>query len=159
VRVRRAVAADAGLLAELNSVVQRLHHDNEPDRFKPPDAAGFEPMVREWLRQPNVQAFIAEDATERPIGYLLAVVHERPGNPLVRGGRFVELDQIAVLPEYRQSGVGHALAQCVFAYAHEVGATEIELTTWDFNGTARAFFANLGFRTRHVRMAAPVTHT
>ena len=65
----------------------------------------------------------------------------------MRGGRFVELDQIAVLPEYRQSGVGHALAQCVFAYAHEVGATEIELTTWDFNGTARAFFANLGFRT------------
>ncbi len=155
-RVRQATEADAGLLAALNAVVQQLHHENEPDRFKSPDAEAFEPMVRDWLRQPEVRAFIAEDEAERPTGYVLAVVHDHQDNALVCGGRFVELDHIAVLPEYRLSGIGTLLAGCVFRFAQEVGATDVELTTWDFNRTAQDFFTSLGFRTTHHRMSARV---
>jgi GNAT superfamily N-acetyltransferase len=156
VQIRKATESDARSLAELNVVVQELHFGEEPGRFKPPDAASFEPVVRDWLRRPDMTAFIAEDERGASVGYVLAVLHERPDHPLVYGRRFVELDQIAVLPDYRRCGVGRLLASCVMAFARQQGVSDVELATWEFNEGAHSFFAKLGFIPKVRRMVAPV---
>jgi ribosomal protein S18 acetylase RimI-like enzyme len=159
VRVRGASsspeAGDARVVAELNVVVQALHAEARPDWFLPPDADAYTPVVDAWLQQENVKVFIAEDG-DVAVGYIAAVVHERPARVLTRSTVFVELDQIAVRPEWRGRGVGRRLADEVFALAAEVGAESVQLSVWNFNEVAQRFFGSLGFEPMWQRMSAPL---
>ncbi len=101
---------DAEAIAQLNTIVQDVHHRRLPGRFKAPDPTAFLPVVQEWLRSGSRAAFLAETDGEL-VGYALAVVQVRPENPLTFGATVVELDQLAVAPAHRRSGVGTALVR------------------------------------------------
>jgi GNAT superfamily N-acetyltransferase len=164
--VRVATADDAAVVAELNGIVQALHHGNRPDRFPAPDAAGVTRTFERWLgpddeppARPGAAAtrgWICEDGAGRAVGYVLAVLTQRDATPFTSAARWVELDQIAVREDCRGAGAGRALAAAVEAWAAELDVPEVELTVWEFNETARAFFASLGFSTRQRRLSAPV---
>ena len=155
VRVREATEADTSVVAALNTDVQRLHFEREPGRFRPPDAASVEPVIRGWLeRLDDVKVFIAEDADGTATGYAVAIVERRAENPFTRETKFVELDQIAVLPAHRRRGVGRLLTLRVLQFAADLGIDRVELTTWEFNRDAKTFFASLGFVPSSRRMAA-----
>ncbi len=143
--IRPANPQDAELLAELNEVVQQLHHEQREDWFKPPDPAGFLPVAREWLLSGSTAVFIAEGADHGPLGYCVGVRHERPENALVYGARFVELDQVVVIPLVRRLGLGSALCAAVLDWADTEGVDRVELSTWAFNDTAYKMFTDLGF--------------
>lgn len=164
--VRVATADDAAVVAELNGTVQALHHRNRPDRFPAPDAAGVARNFERWLGpddrpppRPGASAtrgWICEDGTGRAVGYAIAILTRREATPFTSAASWVELDQIAVREDCRGSGAGRALAAAVVAWAAELDVAEVELTVWEFNATARAFFASLGFSTRQRRLSAPV---
>jgi hypothetical protein len=48
--LRQAMADDVRRIAVLNGLVQALHVEHRPDRFRPPDADAFTPVVEGWLR-------------------------------------------------------------------------------------------------------------
>lgn len=148
--VREASAADAPTLARLNAVVQRLHHDAYPHRFHEPDEMRVEPFYRELLEVKagsmgrRARSWLCVDASDDAMGYVLALVRDRADNPFTRAQRCIELDQIAIVDEERGVGTGRLLASAVIEWARELGVEEVELSVWDFNEGAQAFFAALG---------------
>lgn len=101
----------------------------------------------------ETKGWMCESETGEAIGYVVAVYFERPESPFTAAGRWVELDQIAVREDARALGAGRMLAFAVVAWAREVGVDTLELSVWEFNATAQAFFVGLGFEPLHQRHA------
>jgi GNAT superfamily N-acetyltransferase len=114
--IRVAGPGDAGLLAQLNGIVQGPHYDAHPDRFLPPDPQRVEPLFRAWPTSGHERAWLpgrsetkgwlCEDEQGEAIGYVVAVYRERPESPFTRATRWVELDQVAVREDARGKGAG-----------------------------------------------------
>jgi ribosomal protein S18 acetylase RimI-like enzyme len=151
--VRRATLADVHVLAELNAVVQQMHHDVAPDWFKPPETAPALDYFREALRSDDVHTFVAEaDGAVR--AYALVRLHRLPETALTHGGLVVDLDQISVDPGYRGRGLARELIDHVRSMASDAGATRLQLMVWEFNTNARAVFERAGFTAAMTRMVA-----
>lgn len=150
--IRLAEAGEAAAVAELNGVVQALHHDERPDWFTRPDAAGFLPIVEAWLESPEVRVVVADDG-QALAGYAIGTRQVRADSPLKHGAVFVELDQVVVAPSARENGIGRALCDAVVAWAAEQGASRVELGTWAFNDRAHRLFQDLGFTPTVIRMS------
>ena len=151
--VRPATEADIGALAELNAVVQQMHHDVVPEWFKPPDIAAIVDHFRQALRCDALRTFVAEaDGAVR--GYALARLEQRPETALTYGGLVVELDHISVDQAYRGRGLGRQLIGHVKSFASDVGATRLQLAVWEFNRHARQVFERAGFAATMTKMVA-----
>jgi ribosomal protein S18 acetylase RimI-like enzyme len=150
--LRVATPADAAVLAGLNHHAQIVHHERVPEWFPPPGDPDVVDVLRRWLRGPAAVGFVAE-TDGRAIGYVLAGVHHRPATPLTREGAWIDLDQIAVVPEARRRGVARALCQQVIAHARHLGLDEVQLNVWSFNAEAQALFTSLGFESRSLRLS------
>src|SRR5262245_31605296 len=130
--IRIADIGDAKVLAKLNAFVQELHLKHRPDHFKETGVSKLEAWYESLLERPTTRAWIAE-AQGRPVGYLLAILRDVPENPFTKARAWLEVDQIAVDPNYRRQGVARALVSKAIAYAHEEGADRIEASSWSFN--------------------------
>ncbi len=85
--------------------------------------------------------------------YLVAKNHE---GPVGYGGMWVILDEahvttLAVLPEYRQKGLGKRLLRVLMDYALNKGATKMTLEVRKSNEGALRLYEKLGFAIRGVR--------
>jgi GNAT superfamily N-acetyltransferase len=128
-----------------------MHHDERPDWFKPANEAAAVELYREFLGEPAVTIYLAED--EEALGFVVVKVHQRPDSPLGFAQTLLELDQIGVAPSVRRRGVGHELMNAVRARADEVSARRIILTTWEFNVDAHRFFEAEGLELEMRRMS------
>lgn len=153
-KVREATPADAPVVARLNAVVQRLHHEAHPDRFCPPHEKATTPLFRDWLSGADqrwlpgtavTKAWLCEDDRGEPLGYVLAVHRETPVSPFKPAMSWIQLDQIAVREDTRRCGIGNALVGAVEHWAHSLHVDTIELSVGEFNEGARRFFSALGF--------------
>ena len=150
VNVRQATVDDVDDLVALSRCVQELHVAHRPDTFKDADSD----YVAEWfnskLQDPAVRAWIAE-SDGRPVGYVLAINHDRPENTFCFARRFCEIDQIGVLPAFRRKGIARLLVHQVLEYVQSEDITDVELTSWSFNSEAHDAFRALGFTDKVVR--------
>lgn len=161
--VREATAADAEAVAVLNGVVQGLHHEAHPERYRPPEARLVIPMFRDWLSgiderswgpgRTVTRGWICEGPGDEPLGYVIAVHRETPESPFKPAANWVQLDQIAVSPGARRRGVGEALTSEVVRWAEALGARTLELSVGDFNQGAQEFFKSMGFAPLHHQMS------
>ena len=150
-KIRTATIEEAPLIASLGANVQRLHHEKRPDWFKPADETTTVDWYREMVMNPAATIYLAEDANQA-IGFVVAVVHQRPDTPFGRAQTVLEVDQIGVTPSQRRRGVGHALLNAVRELADQVSADRIGLTTWSFNVEAQRFFEAEGLAPELIRM-------
>ena len=149
VNIRRAAIGDEVLLAGLNRFVQQLHSANRPDHFRSTEPAELAAWYWSLLEQPSARVWIAEhDAL--PVGYVLAIFHELPGNAFVRARRWCEIDQVAVDPDWRRKGIAHSLILNAVSEARSEGIP-VEATSWSFNEGAHGMFRRLGFVPKTVR--------
>lgn len=91
------------------------------------------------------RAFVAVDATDQPLAYLLVDV--------VDGAAHIE--QVSVLPEHARQRIGEALIERAATWARERGLTALTLTTYvevPWNGP---YYRRLGF---HYLAADEETH-
>lgn len=152
-KIRSATLGDAGLLAELNVDVQRLHAQKLPHLFKQPHdlgiiAATFRDV---FLANPDMRVYVVE-VEDVAAGYIVAQITCRPENAFTYEQKTVYIDQISVRPAYQRQGCGQALIQAVFDLARSEGIERVTLATWDFNTDAQAFFKKQGFNVYHYRM-------
>jgi ribosomal protein S18 acetylase RimI-like enzyme len=153
VTIRPATVADQVAIAELNAVVQQMHHDVAPEWFKPPEMEAIVDYFGQALRSEALRAFVVEaDGAVR--GYALARLQKQPETALTHGGLVVELDQISVDPAYRGRGLGRQLIDQVKWLASDVGAARLQLTVWELNRHAREVFERAGFAAMTTRMVA-----
>ncbi|MCP4756295.1 MAG: GNAT family N-acetyltransferase [Proteobacteria bacterium] len=150
IQIRVAVPGDEKALSELNSFVQEFHVTHNPLYFKPVDIQEIKTWFRDLLKKPTVKIWIAEEGGT-PVGYASVFIHKRPENPFCRTRKWLEIDQIGVLPEYQRGGIGRCLVQHVLQKACNENISNIELTSWCFNNSAHKAFQKLGFSPKVVR--------
>jgi|GEM_PF-1408250 len=103
------------------------------------------------LSCPEWGVYLAEDAGHRAVGFLVLFLYHRPG--LVGGGVEAHIDDIYVVPTYRQQGVGEALLEMATIWAKAMGAERLTLWVESNNETAQAFYRHRGFREYEKLMA------
>jgi hypothetical protein len=119
--IRAAVLGDEELLAVLNGLVHELHIANRPDYFKPTAAEEVSAWSRSLLQKPTASIWIAEEGGV-PVGYVLALLHERAENPFCPARRWCEIDQIAVDDKWRRRGLASLSAARVCTPGHPLRA-------------------------------------
>lgn len=133
-RIRPARAADAGVLAAMESAAAQRFGDiglTAIAQGRPPERAEYERQIAEEL------AWVAETASgEREIvGLALADV--------VDGQGF--LAELSVHPDHGRRGLGRRLTQAVEAWAGASGFRTLSLTTFDSVPWNRPYYECLGF--------------
>ena len=151
--IRDAEPRDVEGIAALNEVVQALHYEHRPDRFRSPDRATVEPVVRSWLGVEGTRLWVAQDEAASLLAYVVAITQHRPGHAFGNPATVVVLDQLVVAPLARQRGIGRAPCEEVIEWASHQMADRLELTTWNFNHDAQALFRRLGFTPDFVSMS------
>jgi ribosomal protein S18 acetylase RimI-like enzyme len=145
VTIRRAEAADAALLSQLNVDVHAVHAEGMPERFKPPGAETFPAsLVMDLLAKSETLMFLGFMA-DAPAGYLYAEVMRLPENAVRHAAPMLYVHHISVRPAFRAMGVGKALLSTARFAAEDLGITRLGLDVWTFNKSARSFFRSQGF--------------
>ncbi|HEU5197203.1 MAG TPA: GNAT family N-acetyltransferase, partial [Methylomirabilota bacterium] len=127
--VRQAVLADIAALGRLNAEIQALHVSARPDVFVAVSASALADWLRTVLGRPECRAWLAE-LDGIPVGYLLAMIHDRPATPFSTPRRWCEIDQLGVAEEMRGRGVARALVEASVSWARERGAGSITAQCW-----------------------------
>lgn len=153
--IRAATVDDVDLLVRLNAVVQGLHYEQRADQFCVPAPAAIADWFRDRLTEAGCHVWLAEQDAAA-LGYVLTLHQVRQGTPFTLARRWLEVDQIAVVPECRQQGVGTALLSHVLAFARAANHQTVELTTWAFNEPAQRLFSKFGLRPKYQRLELSV---
>ena len=90
------------------------------------------------------------------MGLLHLWLRQTPDMPMVVPRAYVMVDSIVVARKAWRSGVGTARMEWAEYWARERGATQLELSVWEFNEGARALYGKLGYRTISRRMCKAV---
>ncbi|MEM7297506.1 MAG: GNAT family N-acetyltransferase, partial [Bacteroidota bacterium] len=122
-----------------------------PKEFKPFDQAAIESAFLKMLTAPNTFAFIAKEG-ETAIGYLFCFIRTRKENAFQFEKTWLNIDQVSVMPEYRNRGVAQQLLQRAEQLAHNKGIQRLQLDHWAQNEVAAQFFARNGFSYFNHRM-------
>jgi GNAT superfamily N-acetyltransferase len=108
------------------------------------------PLYQRWLRGDDAVLLIAE-REGRAVGYAMLTVGAGPATWDL-GEHVVELETLAVLPEERGAGVGHALIAEAERVAREWGAGALAVGLVHTNEGARRFYEREGFGPFYLEM-------
>jgi ribosomal protein S18 acetylase RimI-like enzyme len=156
ITIRPATAADLQELCQVIDVADRLHRENLPHLFQQPEGPVRD---REYLlgvlADPDHGLFVAE-AGGQIAGYVHVIIRETPAIPIVVPRRLGVVDNLCIREGMRRAGIGQALMRRGQQWAHAQGASEMELTVYEFNEPAIAFYQNLGYEAVSRRMTLPL---
>jgi GNAT superfamily N-acetyltransferase len=146
VRIRRAIPADAGAVAEIAvRGWQAAYRGLMPDDFLAGlSVAGREVAWREMLDRDvggGAPAWLAE-RDDRAVGFASSGPPRDADVPLPGA----ELYAVYVLPQEWRSGIGRSLVQTAAAYWRERSTTQLVLWVLEGNARARAFYEAMGWR-------------
>jgi diamine N-acetyltransferase len=140
------LSKDASLIARLNEPIQNMHFELYPQYFKPFCYEEVRKHYEEQLKQENWFCYIiASDGTD--VGYALFFIRNYKENPFRTPYIGIHIDQLSILPDYKNMGFGRALMDEIEKFGIEQGASHIELTHWEDNIEAQTFYEHLGFKT------------
>jgi len=149
ITIRQALPTDYHALSPLFLQVDQLHAHALPDLFQASDAPA---RTQEWFTQvissEDAVLFVAE--SQRMLaGLVLCQVCSTPVFPLFVPRRFVVVNELVVREAFQRQGIGRSLMLQAHDWAHARGITDVELTVYEFNTTARKLYEDLGYRTQH----------
>jgi len=132
--IRKACRDDAEALLSLIKALA------EYEKLEPPDEEAQQRLIRDaFSPTPPFEVYLAE-VDGKPVGY--AFLLKTYSTFLARPTLYIE--DIFVLPDYRGSGVGHALFRKCAELARERGCGRMEWVTLEWNTTAQNFFKRYG---------------
>jgi GNAT superfamily N-acetyltransferase len=82
---------------------------------------------------------------EEIVGFLWGLVRQAPDTPMHVPRRWLLVDMLGVAESHRGQGIGRALMEQAHDWARGQGINEVELTVWEFNRGAIAFYEELGY--------------
>ncbi|MGI8825205.1 MAG: GNAT family N-acetyltransferase [Chloroflexota bacterium] len=129
-----------------------FHCEALPHLFRPPDDPIAARDIVHSIKDPATVLLIAE-VVDSLAGFLGAkVVEFGPDDTVYLPRRFVYVNDMAVLPDFRGRGIGRVLLEAVEGWARRQGIGAIELTVLEFNEGARVLYERAGFDTLSRRM-------
>jgi shikimate dehydrogenase len=143
--IRPACLEDYPAFGRLYLEINGLHAAAHPELFAPTrtpphDEEDFLVM----LSDPNQAVFIAEVEGEAA-GFIHVILRDAPPLEILVPRRFAVVDSIGVCARFRRLGIGASLMQRAAGWAAEKGAASLELTVYEFNDSAIAFYEHLGY--------------
>jgi GNAT superfamily N-acetyltransferase len=127
--IRPATLADAGPLARLLSELGYPH-----------DGAAARARLSAWTDHADGAVLVADHDGDA-VGFLAVCAYPF----MQRGGRCARVMALAVAPEMRGHGLGHALMAAAMTWASERGCVAVEVTSSRTRVGAHAFYRRLGF--------------
>jgi ribosomal protein S18 acetylase RimI-like enzyme len=155
IEVRTATRDDVEALAAIYPAVHDKHVRANPWYHKPLAPGAARRLAEGLFEREGMHVFLVTLDGD-PVGFVAAILGERPERDATHGRKVVFVDTIAVKDSVQRRGCGKALIDAAVAMAREAGATSVELEVWDFNAQARAFFAAEGFGPMYARLRRPV---
>lgn len=156
--IRPVVAAEYGRLSILWKGVEYLHGQALPHIFRGPDEVWpGRSDVETLMLRPDSTILVAETNNEI-VGYVSLQVHQVKQIRRMRERSFVMIDNMAVDPLHRRSGIGRALLGAAEDWAAQRGVTVLQLFVWEFNDAAVRFYESEGFVTELRGMARRITN-
>jgi ribosomal protein S18 acetylase RimI-like enzyme len=160
VHIRRAVADDAKLIAELSAIT---FFDTFKGTCTDDDMQGFikdyfsiEQVEKEL--QDNDDFYFIAFINGNPAGYI-RMKEEVSDVEIINKHRGFELKRIYVLKEYHSKKIGAALMNFALDFATEKNYELIWLGVWEHNERARAFYNKFGFEDSGVMHPFPIGNT
>lgn len=143
--VRFARVEELARVNELRKVVNDLHVDGRPDRFK----SGFEDVSKQLSEMWNSDEFdiIVAERDGIICGYACVKHAEKKETPFTKAMKFDHVDEFCVDEAFRRQGVATDLIEFIRENAQKRGISKIELNVWSFNEGAVRFYESVGFKT------------
>ncbi len=134
--VRKANAEDASIILALVDALAAY------EKLVPPDSTAKTRLIADMFSpRPRLDAYLAEYET-KAVGY--AFVFETYSSFLALPTLYLE--DLFVMPEYRNKQVGYALFRAMVAEAHQRGCGRMEWAVLDWNQLAIDFYNRFGAR-------------
>lgn len=156
IRIRPATEEDYDGINRVFADELAHHAALLPHRFQVTEPVMTRPWFFDVLAHPNKALRVAV-VDGRLVGLILLLESVSLDDPIYRPRRYLEVDEIAVLVEYRGQGIGRRLMETAEHIAVERNIDTIELDVWQANAQAVAFYDHLGYRTIRCRMARQLT--
>jgi ribosomal protein S18 acetylase RimI-like enzyme len=151
--IRAAARSDLATLEALFEEVDAFHRVRLPDRFRAPDVA---PRPHDYLlalvEGTDRTVLLAEDSGTA-VGFVTLEVRDAPPFPLFVPRRIGIIDALGVRTSSRRRGIGRALMAGAETWLREHGANDVELTVYDANPEATAFYEAIGYSVLLRRMS------
>jgi len=145
--IREAVTADYEGMCEVFEEIDACHREALPHIFQKPDRiARTREYISDIIACKDAALFVAEYKSQL-IGLVHINVRETPDIPLMVPRRYAVISDLIVKKRFHRFGVGRSLVETAYQWALNKGLTEIELSVWEFNEGAIAFYERLGFTT------------
>jgi GNAT superfamily N-acetyltransferase len=150
--IREAAEKDYAGLNALFEEIDEHHRKALPHIFRKPDGpARTRDFLSMILADQNAVIFIAE-IEDQIIGLVYAYLRSLPDIPIRIPSRVCEVDHLIVKQSYRRHGIAKALMERVHQWASRMEVDRLELSVWNFNEEAQAFYRELGYEPAFIRM-------
>jgi len=134
VTVRLAGVADAETVGRL------LRDFNEEFETAGPTAAEFTGRFNTLLARDDVAVFLADDSG-RDVGFALLTLRPTP----YYDGSFAQLEELYVVPAFRDRGIGTLVLRMAIESARARGAGEMHINVDEIDEDTRRFYERHGF--------------
>jgi ribosomal protein S18 acetylase RimI-like enzyme len=152
IQIRPAISEDYAAVNLVFASELAYHVDLLPDRFQMVEPVMSRPWFDALLAQPDATLQVAV-VSGAVVGVILLIESVSVDAAFQRPRRYLEVDELAVLPQYRRQGIGRRLMETVEQIAAARGIDTIELHVWEANSQALAFYDSLGYSTIRRRLA------
>ncbi len=150
--IREARPKDLDDLYAVFSLTDSMHREAHPEIFQEAsDLSDIKVYLLTRIKADDAAVFVAEYQSNI-IGAVIASVRQTPDYSILVQQTYVGVENLVVEEAFRHQGVGQALMDQVNQWVEKLGLKYIELTVWDFNAGAQAFYEKLGYQTLHHRL-------
>jgi len=147
-QVRPARAADAEALAEIYLASAQHHVRLDPSLYTEPDFDQVVKRYRARFPRPKDAEILVADAAGEVVGWVEIILKHPDGEPRMNRELLAADIDIAVLPDYRDLGIGTQLMHAAEDWALNHGADIMTLDTHIANVDAHRFYQDRhGWRT------------
>jgi ribosomal protein S18 acetylase RimI-like enzyme len=150
--IREAGEVDYEALERLFEIVDALHRDGLPHVFRAAQGPARSRAYLEELTAGEESAILIAEGDDGLVGFINVQMRESPDARIMVARRYAVVDALAVEEAARRRGVGRRLMCAAEDWARQRGAGTLELTVWEFNAAAIAFYEAMGYVTARRRL-------
>ena len=147
INIRQATLDDYNVVCAVYDEIDTMHRDQLPHIFRKPDGPAREKDYFSGLINDETVGFFVAEAEGEIVGFGHVAMVKNHDFPILVPREYAVVDCIAIKAGFQHHGIGKALMLEMQARAEVNGASAIELNVYEFNQSAIAFYAGLGYQT------------